>query len=175
MVGTPCFHCRSTGSIPGLGTKIPHAKTKQNKTPNKINNIQNKTHLLPNHHITKKNLRRSIILFLQFTKEETKSQKFSFTKKCMTSRGFIRSIKWHSSFPQAQNTGRIFDSPFPFSYTSNPLSSSFNSVFQNILKLITFHSTASSLAPGLDSSPMPPYLTHRFHSWPLPKDSLLSV
>ena len=48
VVGTPCFHCRSTGSIPGLGTKIPHAKTKQNKTPNKINNIQNKTHLLQN-------------------------------------------------------------------------------------------------------------------------------
>ena len=25
MVKTPCFQCRSAGSIPGLGTKIPHA------------------------------------------------------------------------------------------------------------------------------------------------------
>ena len=140
MVGTPCFHCRSTGSIPGLGTKIPHAKktTKKKKKPNKIT-YKTKHTSYQTITLLKKNLRRSIILFLQFTKEETKSQKFSSTKKCMTSRGFIRSIKWHSSVAQAQNTGRIFDSPLPFSYTSNPLSSSFNSVFQNILKLITFH------------------------------------
>jgi len=29
VVKNPCFHCRSTGSISGKGTKILHAKTKR--------------------------------------------------------------------------------------------------------------------------------------------------
>ena len=35
VVKTPCFQCRGTGSIPGLGTKIPHAMLRGQKKKKK--------------------------------------------------------------------------------------------------------------------------------------------
>ena len=37
MVKTPCFHCRGRGSIPGRGTKIPHATWRSQKTEKQTN------------------------------------------------------------------------------------------------------------------------------------------
>ena len=43
--GWLCFHCRGTGSIPGQGTKIPHARRSGQKNPPK--NKTKKPHRIP--------------------------------------------------------------------------------------------------------------------------------
>ena len=41
VLETPCFHCRGHGSIPGQGTKVPHAaRPKKDKNKNKKNTLR---------------------------------------------------------------------------------------------------------------------------------------
>ena len=57
-VRTQCFHCRGQGSVPGMGTEIPHQATachsqkqnKQTKTTTKILNNNKQTNKQTNPH-----------------------------------------------------------------------------------------------------------------------------
>lgn len=65
---------------------------------------------------------RLLIFFLQFTKDETKAQKFTSIKKCVNPICVHPICKCHHAVAQAPNKGLTLESLFSFHPTSNALS-----------------------------------------------------